>query len=318
VLVVCGEAVLDLVSDGSPHGYQALPGGSPVNVAVGAARLGVPTCLLARFGSGRFGEMLRAHVVDAGVNLSLSVMAEEPATLAVVSLDPTGSPSYDFYVDGTAEAAWARADFPDQLPTEARALHIGSIASWRAPAAGLIADLVVRENQRGAVLISFDPNLRPALVDDPGASKARVERMLGLAHLIKTSAEDLRWLYPFEDPDAAAQRWAQLGPALVVLTDGARSVRAYRPSRSIAAVPTRRVRVVDTVGAGDAFNAGLLVALAERDRLSPDGLANLDDPSLEAVLRSAVAVAAITCARRGADPPSRDERDRALAASGSR
>lgn len=312
MLVVCGEAVLDLISDGSPAGFQARPGGSPVNVAVGAARLGLSTSLLARFGTGRFGQILRSHVDAAGVDLSLSVNADEPAMLAVVGLDPAGTASYDFYVDGSAERCWQRHELPDPLPAAARVLHVGSISSWLPPAAGLIAELVVREHRRGAVLISFDPNLRPGLIEDPDSARAFVEHLMPVSQLIKVSVEDLRWLYPQQDPDASARLWAHAGPALVALTDGANGVRAYRPGRPAYAMSARDVSVVDTVGAGDAFVAGLLAALDDRDRLHRHGLDDVDDGELDAILSSAALVAALACTRAGADPPSRAERDAAL------
>jgi len=312
VLVVCGEAVLDLISDGSAAGYQARPGGSPVNVAVGAARLGTPTSLLARFGSGHFGRMLRSHAAGAGVDLSLSVDVDEPATLAVVSLDSAGTAGYDFYVEGTADWGWQPRELPDPLPDDIGALHIGSISSWLRPAAGLIAELVARESQRGAVLLSFDPNLRPALVHEPASARAFVEHLAQVAHLVKVSVEDLRWLYPLADPDATARSWAHAGPALVVLTDGVHGVRAYRPRRPAHSLPAHEVSVVDTVGAGDAFTAGLLSALADRDRLHRHGLDDLGDAELGDILASAGLVAALTCTRIGADPPSREERDAAL------
>lgn len=312
MLVVCGEAVVDLISDGSPSGFQARPGGSPVNVAVGAARLGIATSLLARFGTGRLGRMLRSHVADAGVDLSMSVLADEPVTLAVVSLDPQGSVGYDFYVEGTADWGWQASELPDPFPDEVRALHVGSISSWRPPAAGLIAELVVREHKRGAVLISFDPNLRSGLVEDPGGTRGRVEQLMTVSHVVKVSVEDLSWLYPVEDPDAAASRWAHAGPALVVLTDGANGVRAYRAGRPALSVPACEVAVVDTVGAGDGFAAGLLAALADSGRLHSTGFDDLHDAELDAVLASAALVAALTCGRAGADPPSRAERDAAV------
>lgn len=322
MLVVCGEAVLDLISDGSPRGYQARAGGSPFNVAVGTARLGLPTSLLARFGSGLSGRLLRSQAAESGVDLSLSVSATEPALLALLSLDSAGDADYDFYVDGTAESGWQRAELPDPLAENVGALHVGSIASWRVPSADLIAELVLREHRRGAVLISFDPNLRPALVEDPVGTRARIEQLVALVDLVKVSAGDLDWLYPGEQPDAAARRWARAGPALVVLTEGAHGVRAYRADRPDRAdrldrpgmsVPAHEVSVVDTVGAGDAFTAGLLAALAERSRLSPQGLTELTDAELEAVLANAGMVAALNCTKPGADPPSRAERDAALA-----
>lgn len=312
MLVVCGEAVLDLISDGSASGYQARPGGSPVNVAVGTARLGIPTSLLARLGTGPFGRRLRSHLVDAGVDLELSVTAAEPVTLAVLTLDSAGMADYDFHVDGAADWAWQRSELPEPLPDGIRALHVGSISSWRAPSADLIAELVAREGQREAVLLSFDPNIRSGLVDDPGRTRACVEKLVASAHLVRVSAEDLGWLYPREDPDAATLRWAHAGPALVVLTDGERGARAYRPGRPVQLVPAHDVGIVDTVGAGDAFTAGLLAALADRDRLHRHGLADLDDGELGVVLTSAGMVAALSCTRAGADPPNRAERDAAL------
>lgn len=317
MLVVCGEAVLDLISGGSPADYQARPGGSPVNVAVGAARLGLPTSLVARFGTGHFGQLLRSHVEAAGVNLSLSVAAEEPAMLAVVSLDASGTATYDFYVDGTAECGWQRSELPDPLPYQALALHVGSISSWLSPAAGLISELVVREYTRGKVLICFDPNLRPGLIEDSGNVRACVEHVLRLTQLIKVSVDDLSWLYPQQDPDASARRWAAAGPSLVVLTDGAQGARAYRPGRPALTTSAPDVRVVDTVGAGDAFTAGLLTALADRNRLHRHGLEDLDNGELDAVLSSAALVAALGCTRAGADPPTREERDAAAAITGS-
>lgn len=311
MLVVCGEAVIDLIGDGSAFGYQARPGGSPVNVAVGTARLQIPTYLLARFGSGRFGAILREHVAESGVDLSLSVDAAEPATLAVVSLAADGSASYDFYVEGTADWGWQPSELPDPLTDDVRALHIGSLASWRSPAAEPIGELVQREMRRGEVLISFDPNLRPPLVTDRPAVLAHVEDLVAAAHVVKVSAEDLEFLYPAEEPDAAALRWADLGPRLVVLTDGGIGARAYRPGVPAMPLPAVKVDVVDTVGAGDAFSAGLLAALADAGRLHPRGLDDIGQDELHRLLSSAGLVAALTCTKSGADPPTRAQRDAA-------
>ncbi len=312
MLVVCGEALVDLISDGSPAAYVARPGGSPLNVAVGAARLGVHTSLLTRFGTGRFGDALRAHATASGVDVSLSVNAKEPATMAVVSLNEEGAAQYDFYVDGTAESGWHASELPEPLPAGTHVLHVGSIASWRTPAADVITQLVVREHKRGAALISFDPNLRPALVQDAEQTRDRVERLVHHAHVVKVSAEDITWLYPDEPPAAATLRWSQIGPDLVVLTDGPNEVRAYRGGRQAANLPAAASSVVDTVGAGDAFTAGLLAALSERKLLAPGELRDIDDATLAAVLDSAGLVAALTCGRSGADPPTRAERDMAL------
>ncbi len=312
MLVVCGEALVDLISDGSPSGYLARPGGSPLNVAVGAARLGVPTALLTRFGSGHFGSVLREHASESEVDLSLSINAREPATLAVVSLTDAGTAEYDFYIDGTADSGWRTTELPDGLPHDTQILHVGSIAAWRAPATQAITELVIRERERGAALISFDPNLRPALVQDAQGTRARVEQLVTLATVVKVSAEDVGWLYPDQQTHLAAMRWSQAGPDLVVLTDGPRDVRAYRRGQLAASVPVPTISVVDSVGAGDAFTAGLLAELTERNLLTPKALGPTETATLAEILHSAAVVAALTCARSGADPPTRAERDRAL------
>lgn len=176
----------------------------------------------------------------------------------------------------------------------------------------LIAEMVVREYRRAAVLISFDPNLRAGLVIDSDNTRAHVEELVSAVHIVKVSVEDLRQLYPQVDPDAVALRWSAAGPALVVITDGANGARAYRPGRSAIPLPVCQVSVVDTVGAGDAFTAGLLAALADRGRLHRRGLDDLAESELAAVLTSAGLVAALSCTRPGADPPSRRERDTGL------
>jgi len=309
VLVVCGEAVIDLISDGSPAGYQARPGGSPLNVAAGSARLGIETAMLARLCGGRFGELLRLHLTEAGVDLKFSVDALEPATLAVLSLDHDADAVYDFYLQGTADWGWSAPELPDPLPAEVAALHVGSLASWRAPSCVAIAEMVLRESRRGQVLISFDPNVREAAVDHPGEVRVRIAELIQLAHIVKVSVADITWLCPGESPAAAAARWAHSGPDLVVLTDGSKGAIAYRQGNPPRHVAARKVPVVDTVGAGDAFTAGLLAALADRGRLHRDALVGLDDSELDAVLGSAAIVAALSCTRQGADPPTRVERD---------
>lgn len=310
MLVVCGEAIIDLVADSTRQaGYRASPGGSPFNVAVCAARLGLPTALMARLGSGEFGRLLRSHAAESQLDLSLSVISSAPPALAVVSPNPDGVPTYEFYLDGTAEAGWQRSELPGRLPDPIHALHVGSIASWRAPAANVIAELVRRERDRNHVLISFDPNLRSQLMADADPIRTRVERLVTMAHLVKVSTEDLHCLYPDEDPDAASSRWAQRGPGLVVRTDGANDMHAYRPGRRPRRLPVPNFPVVDTVGGGDAFAGGLLVALAERGRLGLSGLDSLVDAELDGILISSGLVAGLTCTRVGADPPWLEVRD---------
>jgi fructokinase len=305
MLTVLGETVVDLAPHDGGELFVAHPGGSPLNVAVGLARLGHPTAMMARFSTGGLGERLRAHAVDNDVDLTPSVYCPRPATLAVVSLDEAGAASYDFYLEGTADWHWSDEELA-ALPAATRVLHTGSLACLLSPGADRIGELVARLHAAGNVLISFDPNLRPQVLDDPRSARDLVTRLAAHTHVIKASDEDLRWLYPDETAEAAARRLHGIGAALVVVTLGAGGSLAVTGTATVRC-PARPVEVVDTVGAGDAFTAGLLSALVEADSITPDRIAALDAATVSGVLEHAALVAALTCARPGADPPSRAE-----------
>lgn len=290
LVAVLGEALVDVAPDGER------PGGSPYNVAVGLARLGRPTAFIGRLATDRYGTLLREHARRSGVDLRHVVTAGEPSTLATVHLDGAGAAHYDFRVDGTADFAWTDAELA-ALPA-IDVLHFGSLASWLPPAAEGI-DRWLSRHRPG--FVSYDPNVRPALQPDPAKARAEVERSLRHADLVKASAEDVAYLYGNDPIERAARRWLALGPTVVVITRGAAGPIACTALSTVAR-PSPQVRVVDTVGAGDAFTAGLLDALLQRELCCDD---------LSAVLDEAALVAAITCSRAGADPPWRDEIDRA-------
>ena len=299
MVVVCGEALIDLVPDaaGAP---VARPGGSPANVAVALARLGVPAHLLARLSTDHFGQILRAHLAAAGVDLSLAVSTAAATPVAAVELDPSGAAAYTFHLDGRTDDGWSPADLPPQLPERA-ALHVsGAFALVRPAMRDTVGALLERE--AGRRVVCFDPNPRPRLAPDPAALRPTVMAWVGRCDLVKASAEDLAWMYPGTPYATIARQWRERGPAVVVVTRGGDGVYALGPSGScdLPAVP---VRVVDTVGAGDAFTAGLLAALDGSGQLTPAGLRGLDHDALVAALRFAQRVAAFTCARPGADPP---------------
>jgi fructokinase len=307
VLTVLGEAIVDLVADGDRH-FAAHPGGSPLNVAVGLGRLGQPVSLAARLSHDTFGRMFREHLADAGVDPRHLVVAPEPSTLAVVTLDQAGVATYDFWIDGTADWQWTEAELASVWDDAPEALHTGSLALELAPGAARVIDLLGEIHADGRTTVSYDPNVRMAKLGPVEAGRAAVERVVGLADLVKVSSEDLAWLYPGEDPVLAGGRWAQAGPELVVITLGADGAVALRQGAEPLHRPAPPTTVVDTVGAGDAFSSGLLGALAERGALGAgwrDGrVAELD---LAAVLDRAGLVAALTCARAGANPPTRAE-----------
>ncbi len=310
VIVVAGEALVDLV--GEPDGrYRPVPGGSPANVSVGLARLGAPTELVARLGTGAFGALVRDHLLRNQVGLSHAVQAAEPATLAIVSLDADGRAAYHFYVSGTADWGWTPGELPDQLPESATALCTGSLAIALAPGAAEITNLVRREHDRGRVTVVIDPNVRPGLLGDRSRARRLLSGIIEAADVVKVSDEDLAWLEPDTPVEQVAADWLGLGPALVVVTRGGDGSYAATGDGVAVTVPARPVRVIDTVGAGDAFTSGLIDALHRRNLLggaaNHDRLASLDAATIRTIVDDAGLVAAITCGRRGADPPTADE-----------
>ncbi len=297
-VTVVGEAIVDLVPGESAGAFVAYPGGSPYNVAVGLARLGCPTALLARLSDTAFGRILHAHAAAEGVDLTCAPLSAEPTTLAVVSVDEQGRADYDFYVTGTSDWHWSQAELV--LPPGTQVLHLGSLASWTPPGDALIHDLAARARAE-EVLVSYDPNLRPRLQGDRAIAIGAVERSVAVAHVVKASADDLAWLHPGQAPAHIAGRWLDLGAELVVVTDGPEGAIAYRSAHSPLPCAARETTVVDTVGAGDAFTAGLLDALVRRDLHRPGRLG----ADLAPVLEDAVLVSSLTCERPGADPPRR-------------
>lgn len=311
MFTVVGEALVDLVeAKAAPKSFTAHPGGSPYNVAITLARLGQSVSLVARTGRDAFGRMLEDKARESGVGFDQWQIVDEPTTLAVASLDPSGSAHYDFYLDSTAGLGWDDT-LVDLAPT-GPVLHLGSLASWRPPSGPLLQALQRRIHDGGETLISYDPNVRPALIADPGTARASIERCMGAAHLIKASDEDIAYLYPDGSPEEAAARWCELGATLVVVTLGGSGAVAFGRDGELARRAGEKVTVADTVGAGDSFAGGLLAALADDGICSPAALRSAAADRIGAALTQAIVVSAITCERAGADPPTRAELDERL------
>ncbi|GAB4210068.1 MAG: carbohydrate kinase [Roseiflexaceae bacterium] len=307
VIAVIGEALIDFVPAG-PGLFAAAPGGSPANVAVGLARLGVHARMLARLSGDPLGQMVRAHLEANGVDLAHAVRAAEPTSLAIVALGPDGGPAYDFRVAGTADWQWRDAELADALEGGVAALHTGSLAATTQPGADAIGRLL--ERARPQATISYDPNCRPLLMGAPEQVRGRIEALVALADVVKVSSEDLAWLLPGQTPEQVLADWLARGPALVAVTLGPDGVVAMGRSAGLLRRPGRRVTVVDTVGAGDSFMSALLAGLGTRGLLGAlhrDALAAADANTLAAVLDQAVLASAITCSRRGANPPTWEE-----------
>jgi fructokinase len=306
MIVVCGEALIDLVPGGGHDSYRARPGGSPTNVAVGLGRLGVDVGLVTRLAGDHFGRLLREHLTGSDVDLRWAVPAPEPSTLAVVSLDAAGLAEYAFYVRGAADGGWTAADLPAALPDGA-ALHVSGSLALGLPSMGATFETLL-EREQGRRVLTLDPNVRPPIDGDDAALRTRLDRWLGLVDLVKVSADDLARLAPGEPVADVAARWLDRGPSLVVVTLGSDGAYAAGPDGSVE-LPGVAVTVADTVGAGDAFTSGLLAALETNGHLTRDGLAGLGRTELTDALTFAQRVAAVTCARVGADPPWRHELD---------
>ncbi len=309
-VLVCGEALIDLTPrpNGGAEDYLAHPGGGPFNTAVALGRLGVATGFCSRLSDDGFGRRLRDRLASAGVDLSTTAETSDPTSLAVVSLNERGEADYTFYVEGTADRGLRVEDLPAELDPTVEALHFGTLSLVLEPGASTYEALMQREH--GRRLLALDPNCRPMLIDDRTSYVARLERWIGLVDLVKVSTADLTWLYPALDRSSVAERWHGLGVRLVVVTDGAAGAVATTSGGRRRHVGTPTVEVVDTIGAGDTFNAGLLGWLAEHDRLSGAAIDALDDDDLDRLLRFAATAAAINCSRPGADPPWRSELDR--------
>ena len=318
-VVALGEALIDLIGDLDASGevaYRARPGGSPMNVAVAAARLGTPTAFLTRLSTDAFGARLAEHVAAAGVDLRLAERGPEPTSLAVVTLDAARNARYAFYRTGTADVAYD----PRPRPTLPRSVAVGcvTLSLLLEPARSAFRDLVAGSGRTAAargpsgpdqVVWIADPNVRPALMPDRDAFLRDVDGWARLVDVVKVSDEDLEHLGL--DEAEAAGRWCAAGAAAVAVTAGSDGARLHRPGRPVLAVPGRAVAVVDTVGAGDTFTAGLATGLAATGGRAGDRgaleVAALDDDAWRRVLERAVAAASITCTRAGADPPTADE-----------
>lgn len=303
-VVICGEALVDLVAEPGSDSFVAHPGGSPANTAVALARLGTDVAFVGRLATDPFGRQLRHHLSSNGVDLRYAVEAEEPASLAVVTVGDGGAPEYAFYVTGTADWQWSPAELPADFPPEVTAIHAGSLALARPPGGEVLTGLLRRERDRRA--ISVDPNVRPALSGERDEFARRMEGWVSIAHVVKVSDEDLAWVYPGQRPAEIARRWRSAGPALVVVTRGGDGALAFVGDEELSR-PAAPAVVVDTIGAGDSFTAGLLDWLDRHDRLGANGPAALTPPETAAAVDFALAVAAVTVSRPGAQPPYRHE-----------
>jgi fructokinase len=305
-VLVCGEALMDVFALGdTPTGMalEARVGGSPLNVAIGLARLGRPVAFFGAISRGFLGERLLRALREERVDASAVERVDAPTTLGLVGLDAQGVPSYSFYGDGGADRQLG-ADALRLVTATPAAIHVGSFAMVVEPVASTLRALVEREHRR--VLISFDPNVRLNVDSEHAHWRDALSWMLTRAHALKIREEDLDLLFPKLSAIAFIEQALNSGVRLVVITCGARGALAATRSARVTA-PAVAVSVVDTVGAGDAFQAALLCWLAENDFMTADALAAIPERDLRDALSFAGIAASLTCSRRGADLPHRQE-----------
>lgn len=300
-VAVLGEALIDLLPDATA-GITARTGGSPANVAVGLARLGIPTAFLGRTSHDRWGAVIRAHLHDNGVVLD-GPTGPEPTAVAMVDVGADGEPTYRFLWEETADRMLTLQELPDDLADTA-ILHVGSVACVLAPGDAAVRGMVERE--RDQRIISFDPNVRQHLVTDPDAVRVALLELARSAHVVKASEDDLAWLVPGTPADDVAHDLAARDVSLVAITAGAGQTRLVGQRAELELARTTRA-VVDTVGAGDAFMAGLLAGLIDAGLDTPHKIHTARPDALRAAGELAARAAGVTVSRAGADPPTRAE-----------
>lgn len=301
-VAVIGEAVADAFpvdrAGGPGLDLRVLPGGSPANTAVALGRLGVPTRFLGRLSRGALGTLLRDHLTASTVDLSAAVDAAGPASLAIAAVDADGRTTYDFYLRGATDWEWTRDELTAARVAGAACVHTGSLALALPPGGPLIEELLAAARPTATVCV--DPNVRPGIVA-AGAYQEGIERWARLADILRLSDEDLAVLRPDGDFAAACERWHAAGVRLVLLTRGRDGAVGSLDGTRVE-VPSVPVTVVDTVGAGDSFTAGLLRWLWHHGHLAAR-LAGTRPDDVKEAMGFAVSVAARTCAAAGADPP---------------
>ena len=293
---VCGEVLIDLIPDGTER--KAVVGGGPANTAKALAKLGIATQFIDGISTDMYGQMALKQLHKDGVLLDFVKFSDKPTCLAIVSLNNTGSATYEFLIDGTATFDFTPEWLPNLLNVKPSLLHIGTLVTVIEPAASVLhnwASVI-----KNLAPIVFDPNIRPAVMSDRAEYVKQVERWVSISSTVKVSDDDIYWLYPGVELDLVANKWLAMGPELVVVTFGDKGLTGYRKDEKVA-VDAKKVVVADTVGAGDTVGAILVEAIIE------DGLDKLTGDRLSVMLDRAAKAAAITVSRTGALPPSKDE-----------
>ena len=317
MIVVIGEALIDLIEDKSTAGrYQAVVGGANANVAIALARAGAKQQLLARISSDAFGQKIRQRLVDNKVGLDYAIAAKEPTSVAIASIGSSGGASYSFYVENTSDWGWTNQELPTQQTMEAlgaTALQFGCLTMAMPPGNAVVEAWAKEYFDKDLMTLSHDVNVRPALGFDRNKERARVERVNSFSHLIKASDDDINWLYglePGSNVDQIAWDWIGQSAKIVFVTRGGDGASIYRKNKTKLDVQSRKVKVQDSVGAGDTFCANTLAQLQKIGALGSgafERLANLTDQQLVEIAKVSSIAASMACEKTGAEPPTDSE-----------
>jgi fructokinase len=307
MILCCGEALIDMIPKptlADTDGYVPYTGGAIFNTAVGLGRLGVQVSMLSGVSTDLFGQQLEAALSASNVNTSSLIRSDRPTTLAFVQLNE-GHASYTFYDENSAGRTIKIPDLP-AVPIDTTALYFGGISLCSEPAASTYQALQARE--ASSRVIMMDPNIRANFVEDVEKYRTRIAAMIALSDIVKVSDEDLNWIYPGpESLNDKVNAIRAAGPSIVILTQGAEGSSAFLADQTRVTAAVERVEVVDTVGAGDTFNAGFLAKLSELGLLTKDALKSASGEDVRSALKYGAKVAAVTVSRAGANPPWRHE-----------
>ena len=301
MILCCGEALIDMLPRQSTLGedaYAPYAGGAIFNTAIALGRLGVPAGFFTGLSDDMMGDILRDTLRRSAVDFSYCATLSRPTTIAFVKL-VEGHATYAFYDENTAGRMITEAELP-VLGEDCEALHFGAISLIPEPCGATYEALMKREH--ATRVISLDPNIRPGFIRDKESHMGRIHRMAAMSDILKFSDEDLAWFGLDGDEEALARHWLHYGAKLVVVTRGADGAVGYTAEHKVT-VPSERVTVVDTVGAGDTFDAGILASLKRQDLLTKEKVAALDEGQIATALALGAKAAAVTVSRAGANPP---------------
>ena len=293
---VAGEVLIDLIPEGSER--KPIVGGGPANTAKALSKLEIDTQFIDGISTDDYGQMAKDELVASGVKLDYVKNSDKPTCLAIVSLNDSGSASYEFVIENTATFDFTPDWLPNPQTERPTLLHIGTLATVIEPGASVLFEWA--QSVAKIALIVLDPNIRPDVMSDRKQYLMQVEKWVSISSAVKVSDEDIKWLYPSLEIDQVVKNWLTKGPSLIVVTYGDKGLAGYRDGEKVI-VDAVKVTVADTVGAGDTVGAILVEAIVK------DSLNTLSGVRLEMMLKRAAKAAAITVSRSGANPPTLKE-----------